>query len=244
MKRYLPIIIIIGVLSVALGAGVTLWRSAKQSQSQPSGELLKPAPTAAPTQSGAPVKPADQIPVSQTGQTGTDNGHARGGANAKVTLEEYGDYQCPPCGGLFPELKKLEKEYGDQMRFVFRHFPLQGHKHARIAAHAAEAAALQGRFWEMHDLIYQNQAIWTPVEDARANFIQYARDLKLDIDRFTRDMDSPAVAARVTADYNRGSAAGVNGTPALFMNGRQMNPNSVTPEGLRMALDYMLGKKK
>lgn len=243
MKRYLPIIIIIGVLATALGAGMTLWRSAKQT-SQPSGSLLNATPATAPSQPASPVKPADNIPISQTNPAGTDNAHTRGPANAKVTVEEYGDYQCPPCGALFPELKKLEKEYGDQMRFVFRHYPLQMHKHASLAAHAAEAAALQGHFWEMHDIIYQNQLNWTPAEDARPLFIQYARDLKLDIDRFTRDMDSPAVAARVTADYDRGSALGVTGTPTLFMNGRQLNPNAVTPEGLRMALDYLLGKKK
>ncbi len=243
MKRYLPIIIIVGVLAVALGAGMTLWRSAKQ-PSQPSGVLLDSTPTVTPAQPVGPVKPPEQVPVSQPNQAGTDDTHARGNANAKVMLEEYGDYQCPPCGALFPELKKLEKEYGDQMRFVFRHYPLQGHKHARTAAHAAEAAGLQGHFWEMHDIIYQNQLIWTPAEDARPLFIQYARDLKLDVDRFTRDLDSPAVAARVTADYDRGSALGVTGTPTLFMNGRQMNPNAVTPEGLRMALDYMLGKRK
>jgi protein-disulfide isomerase len=243
MKRYLPIIIIVGVLAVALGAGMTLWRSAKQ-PSQPTGVLLEATPTVTSSQPVGPVKPAEQVPVSQPYSAGTDDVHARGNPNAKVTLEEYGDYQCPPCGALFPELKKLEKEYGDQMRFVFRHYPLQMHKHAFTAAHAAEAASLQGRFWEMHDLIYQNQLTWTPAEDARSFFIQYARDLKLDVDRFTRDMDSPAVAARVTADYDRGSALGVTGTPTLFMNGRQMNPNAVTPEGLRMALDYMLGKKK
>jgi protein-disulfide isomerase len=241
MKRYLPIIIIVGVLAVALGAGMTLWRSAKQ-PTQPSGSLLDAGPTTSPSQPASPNKPPDYAP--QQNPTGADSGRTRGGANAKVTLEEYGDYQCPPCGALFPELKKLEKEYGDEMRFVFRHYPLQIHKHARTAAHAAEAAGLQGHFWEMHDIIYQNQAIWSPVEDARPLFIQYARDLKLDVDRFTRDMESPAVAARVTADYDRGSALGVTGTPALFLNGRQMNPNAVTPEGLRMALDYMLGKKR
>jgi protein-disulfide isomerase len=244
MKRYLPIIIIVGVLSVALGAGVTMWRSAKQTPAQPSGVLLESTPTVTPSQPIASNSPANQIPVSQQNPTGTDNMHARGNANAKITLEEYGDYQCPPCGALFPDLKKIEKEYGDQMRFVFRHFPLQGHKHARAAAHAAEAAAMQGHFWEMHDIIYQNQSSWAPTEDARPLFIQYARDLKLDVDRFTRDMDSPAIEARVTADYDRGVANGVGGTPSIFINGRQLNPNALTPEGLRMALDYMLGKKK
>jgi protein-disulfide isomerase len=167
----------------------------------------------------------------------------RGPANAKVTMEEYGDYQCPSCGVLFHELKKLEQEYGTQMRFVFRHFPLQGHKHALLAAHAAEAASQQGRFWEMHDMIYTNQAGWSSADDARPFFLQYARNLGLDVDRFNRDLDSPAVAARVQADYQRGVAAKVEGTPSLFLNGRQLRPEAYTPEGLRMALDFMLGKR-
>lgn len=240
MKRYLPLIIIVGVLSVALAAGVTLWRSAKQSSSQPASGLIEPSPTVTTSQPGVP----NRTPVPQPTQTATAPAHERGGANARATLEEYGDYQCPPCGGLFHELKTLEKEYGDEMRFVFRHFPLQGHKHAVTAARAAEAAGRQGRFWEMHDMIYQNQMSWSPAPDARPVFLQYARDLNLDIDRFTRDMDSAEVANRVTADYDRGVALGVTGTPAIFINGRQLNPNVVTPDGLRMALDYVLGKKK
>lgn len=239
MKRYLPFIIIAGVLTVALGAGVALWRSSKQAGS-PSQPFTQASPTPVASQPGSPNK----TPVSLPSQTGVDNAHARGGMSAKVTLEEYGDYQCPPCGALFHELKTLEKEYGDQMRFVFRHFPLQSHKHAYTAAHAAEAAGLQGRFWEMHDMIYQNQLTWSPVDDARPVFMQYARDLKLDLDRFTRDMDSPEVAARVRADYQRGVSWKVEGTPALFINGRQLRPEAFTPEGLRMALDFMLGKKK
>jgi protein-disulfide isomerase len=175
---------------------------------------------------------------------GSDNEHSRGNAKAKVTLEEYGDYQCPPCGALFYELKTIEKEYGDQLRFVFHHFPLQGHKHAALAAHAAEAAGLQGHFWEMHDMIYQNQLSWAPAEDARPVFIKYAHDLNLDVNRFARDIDSPEVATRVIADYERGVALGVGGTPSIFINGRQVNPDMLTPEGLRMALDYVLGKKK
>jgi len=170
--------------------------------------------------------------------------HVRGAANAKVTLEEYGDYQCPPCGLLFHDLKAIEKEYGSQMRFVFRHFPLSGHIHARTAAHAAEAAGLQGRFWEMHDMIYQNQMSWSSAVDARSFFIQYARDLRLDVDRFTRDMNSPEVAARVTSDYDRGMSLGVTGTPTIYMNGQLVNSAAYTPDGLRKGLDYLLGKAK
>jgi protein-disulfide isomerase len=240
MKRYLPLIIIVGVLAVALVAGMTLWRSSKQTNlvDQPFTQS-SPSPAA----SSQPVTP-NRTPVPQTGQTAIAGVHVRGAANAKVTLEEYGDYQCPPCGLLFHDLKAIEKEYGSQMRFVFRHFPLSGHVHARTAAHAAEAAGLQGHFWEMHDMIYQNQSNWSPAPDARTFFVQYARDLKLDVDRFTRDMDSPEVDARVMSDYERGVSLGVNGTPAIFMNGQMVNPNAFTPEGLRKGLDYMLGQAK
>jgi protein-disulfide isomerase len=238
MKRYLPIIIIVGVLAVAVGAGVTLWRSSKQENSQTQTFTQStPAPTA--TQPGTNTKP----PVAPAGPT-VSAVHVRGSADAKVTLEEYGDYQCPPCGILFHDLKSIEKEYGTRMRFVFRHFPLSGHIHARTAAHAAEAASLQGRFWEMHEMIYQNQLSWSPATDARSVFVQYAQNLGLDVERFKRDMDSPEVAARVQADYDRGSSLGVNGTPAVFMNGQMVNPNAVTPEGLRKGLDYLLGNIK
>jgi protein-disulfide isomerase len=236
MKRYLPLIIIVGVLSVAIGAGVTLWRSSKEESTKV--QTFAPQPTAS-----TPAV-ANRTPVAPSAPTGTATLHARGNAQAKVTLEEYGDYQCPPCGLLFHDLKAIEKEYGSRMRFVFRHFPLAGHVHARTAAHAAEAASLQGRFWEMHDMIYQNQPSWSPASDARPVFIQYARSLGLDVDRFTRDMESPDVAARVQSDYDRGSALGVNGTPAVFMNGQMVNPNAVTPEGLRKGLDYLLGQSK
>jgi protein-disulfide isomerase len=237
MKRYLPFAIIAGVLVIALAGGAVLWRSSQQTTTQP---FAQPTPSALPPQSGSGNNTTVSQPVTAT----PDNPHTRGGANAKVTLEEYGDYQCPPCGALYPDLKTIEKEYGDQLRFVFRQFPLQMHKHAFVAAHAAEAAALQGHFWEMHDMLYQNQLSWSVADDARPVFIQYAKTLGLDVDRFTRDMDSPEVAARVMTDIERGKALAVEGTPTVFINGRQLRPEVVTLDGLRMALDYTLGKKK
>lgn len=239
MKRYLPLIIIVGVLAVALGTGMTLWRSSKQ-QNNNVQTFSQSTPAAKSSQPATPVR----TPGAQSSQGGSAAIHVRGGSDAKVTLEEYGDYQCPPCGILFHDLKTIEKEYGTRMRFVFRHYPLSGHIHARTAAHAAEAASLQGKFWEMHEMIYQNQANWSPATDARSVFIQYAQTLGLDVDRFMRDMDSPEVAARVRADYDRGSSLGVNGTPAVFMNGQMVNPTAVTPEGLRKGLDFLLGKIK
>src|SRR3954470_19216732 len=240
MKRYLPPAIIAFVFAAAVAGGVALWRSSKQAQ-QPGQPFTQSTPAGTPSATAPTAATPTQTPVVSLPP---DNPHARGGANAKVTLDEYGDYQCPPCGALFPELKILEKDYGDEVRFVFHQYPLSIHKHAEEAAHAAEAAALQNHFWEMHDMIYQNQLSWSVADDVRPVFLQYARMLGLDVDRFTRDMDGPEVAQRVKTDMARGQAQGVQGTPTLFINGRQLKPEVMTDEGLRMALDYMLGKKR
>ncbi|MDQ3816601.1 MAG: thioredoxin domain-containing protein [Acidobacteriota bacterium] len=241
MKRYLPFFIIAGVLIIAVLAGVALWRSSKQAQEPAGVAFSQSTPLATPSQSAQ----AAQTPAPSHVQLPPDNPHSRGGQNAKVTVDEYGDYQCPPCGALYPELKVLEKDYGDQVRFVFHQFPLpMVHKHAQLAAQAAEAAALQGKFWEMHDMLYQNQLSWSVAEDARPVFIQYARILGLDVDRFTRDLDSYEVKSRVDLDIERGKSLGVQGTPTVFINGRQLKPEVMTDEGLRLALDYVLGKKK
>jgi protein-disulfide isomerase len=237
MKRYLPAAIIAVVFAGAIAGGVALWKSSKQAQ-QPSQPFTQSTPTATPAQSAA-ATPLESPPVTLP----PDNPHTRGGSSAKVTLDEYGDYQCPPCGALYPELKILEKDYGDQVRFVFHQFPLSIHKHAEEAAHAAEAAALQNHFWEMHDMLYQNQQSWSIAEDVRPVFLQYARMLNLDVAKFEHDLDSPDVTERVKIDMERGASQGVQGTPTLFINGRQLKPEMMTDEGLRKALDYMLGKK-
>ena len=161
-----------------------------------------------------------------------------------VVLEEYGDYQCPPCGILYPELKKLEHEYGNQLRVVFRHFPLTKiHKNAMAAARAAEAARNQNKFDQMHDRLYLNQNAWKDLADARSTFIGYARELGLNVDRFTRDMDGPEVEQRITSDMQRGSGVGVTGTPTVFIEGQMLRYEATTPDGLRRGINYMLERK-
>jgi protein-disulfide isomerase len=161
-----------------------------------------------------------------------------------VILEEYGDYQCPPCGILFPVLKNIEHEYGDQLRVVFRHFPLMKiHRNAMLAAQAAEAARSQGKFQEMHDRLYGTQNAWSDLADARPTFIEYARQLGLNVERFSGDMDSPAVQQRITADMQRGSSVGVTGTPTVFIEGQMLRYEATTPDGLRQGINYMLQQK-
>ena len=141
--------------------------------------------------------------------------HMQGPPDAPVTLVEYGDYECPYCGEAYPVVKAIQKRLGDQVCFVFRNFPLaQAHPHAEEAAEAAEAAASQGKFWEMHDLLYENQDALEP-ED----LVQYARALKLDPKRFVLEMREHLYAERVREDFHSGVRSGVNGTPTFFING-------------------------
>jgi protein-disulfide isomerase len=164
--------------------------------------------------------------------------------SSPVLLEEYGDYQCPPCGMLYPVLKDIEHEYGKQLQIVFHHLPLTKiHKNAMKAAHAAEAARNQGKFWEMHDRLYRNQNEWKDLDDPRPMFVQYARDLGLNADRFTRDLDSPEIEQRITADMQKATSLGINGTPTVLIDGNMLLYEKTTPDGLRQGINYMLQRK-
>jgi protein-disulfide isomerase len=141
--------------------------------------------------------------------------HAIGPADAPVTLVEYGDYECPYCGNAYPIVKRLIAEMGPRLRFVFRNFPMNSvHPHAGVAAQATEAAASQGKFWEMHDLLYEHQKDLDEIEMS-----QFALRIGLEIYRFESDMSSERFAPRVAADFASGVRSGVNGTPTFFING-------------------------
>src|SRR5690242_3669875 len=145
--------------------------------------------------------------------------HVQGPPDASVTLVEYGDYECPDCGRLFLVMRELRKELRDTLRIVFRHYPLSGiHPHAQQAAEAAEAAGAQGRFWEMHDLLFEHQhALQFKALEA------YAEELSLDIETFREDVKDRKYEDRVREDFRRGVANGVYGTPTLFVNGVRRN---------------------
>jgi protein-disulfide isomerase len=141
--------------------------------------------------------------------------HVQGSADAPETLVEYGDYECPYCGAAYPIVKEVQAAMGDRLRFVFRNFPIStSHPHAEQAAEAAEAAAVQGSFWEMHDLIYEHQARLED-QDLRG----YAEGLGLDVERFDRELAGHVHAARVHEDFISGVRSGVNGTPTFYVNG-------------------------
>ncbi|HEV2749617.1 MAG TPA: thioredoxin domain-containing protein [Gemmatimonadales bacterium] len=142
--------------------------------------------------------------------------HTVGPPDARVTLVEYADFECPFCGRAYPQLKRLLKELGPKVRFVFRHFPLtEEHPHAQRAAEVAEAAAAQGKFWELHDLLYQHQ---NALEDD--DLMKYAGELGLDVPRVRRELTDHAHRSRVERDVVSGAQSGVSGTPRFFINGR------------------------
>ena len=145
--------------------------------------------------------------------------HVQGAPDAKYTLVEYGDYECPACGRLFITIRQLRAQLGDELRLVFRHYPRSGiHPHAQQAAEAAEAAGAQDRFWEMHDLLFANQdALGTKY------LYKYAEQLPLDTPRFRDELKHRTYEDRVREDFRRGVANGVYGTPALFINGIRDN---------------------
>jgi protein-disulfide isomerase len=217
MKRYLPFIIILAAAMLTIGSGVALYRAKQRPLTGGDG--------AVDSQSGIPW-------------------HVRGGSEPRVTLEEFGDFQCPPCAATtLNSIAPLEKEYGDRLRVIFWEFPLAMHEHARDAALAAEAASLQGRFWEMHDRLYQNQETWSKAPNVRLLFDSYAQELHLNVERFRKDFDSAEVAARVDRQREYGVTRGAKNTPTLFINNREFAP-PFTPERLHEAVEMEMSGHK
>ncbi len=167
----------------------------------------------------------------------------RGNPSSSVQLVEYSDFQCPACAAYYPLIKQLEEKLGSKIAFVYRHYPLfQLHANADIAARAAEAAGKQGKFWEMHDKLFENHSAWVDLLDPTQILTQYAKDLGLKVDQFTVDLSAADVKQAVADDYQRGQKAGIQGTPSFFVNGVKIaNPTSV--EGFSAVLEAALGGK-
>ena len=158
--------------------------------------------------------------------------HVQGSTEAPVTLVEYGDYECPYCGAAYPIVKEVQARMGDRLRFVFRNFPITtSHPHAEQAAEATEAAASQSSFWQMHDLLYENQRRLRD-EDLRA----YAEQLELDLESFDQELAEHVHAARVREDFMSGVRSGVNGTPTFYINGARHDDSY----GFETLLDALL----
>lgn len=159
----------------------------------------------------------------------TETDHVRGAQSGTVTLVEFGDFQCPACGAYEPMVRKLVADNPTTLKVVFRHFPLtQIHQNALLAAKASEAGALQGKFWEMHDILYDKQTEWSGVLNARDIFISYAKTLGLDVKKFENDLETDSVEKKVLAEFQEGVRLNVMGTPTFFINGKKIeSPRSV-----------------
>ncbi|OHA22710.1 MAG: hypothetical protein A3G52_01790 [Candidatus Taylorbacteria bacterium RIFCSPLOWO2_12_FULL_43_20] len=150
----------------------------------------------------------------------------KGNPEATTTLIEYADFECPACAQYHPVIKQLEEEYGDKIRFVYRHFPLQQHINARPSARAAEAAGLQGKFFEMHDLIYTNQKEWAAKPNGKEIFRRYAEELGLNMEKYDNDYESRQIGDKISEDYTSGVKYGVKGTPTFYLNNTKLSPKS------------------
>jgi protein-disulfide isomerase len=163
--------------------------------------------------------------------------------NAKVTLIEYGDYQCPYCKQYYPVVKQVAKEYKDKVQFQFRNFPLAfAHPHAMGAAQTAEAAAGQGKFWEMHDLLYEKQDEWAKSDAAGNDFVRYAAKLNLNMKKFRQDYASKEVNNIIRADEAEARRLKLPQTPAFLLNGKEVSPDA-TIQSFRKLLDTALQQK-
>jgi protein-disulfide isomerase len=191
-----PLVIIIVLVAVAAGAAVYLSRSADH-----------PAETAG-TPSRVDIK---------------SGGHSRGPANAQLTLVEFGDYQCPSCGAFHPLVKEILNRYPDKVRLEFHHFPLIDlHPNAMMAAMAAEAAGEQGRYWEMHDALFENQGVWAPSRNAEAAFLTLANRIGLNLNQFMQNLRNPAIQGRILQDVTLGNNVQIRETPTFFINGQRV----------------------
>lgn len=166
-------------------------------------------------------------PAPLAGEVSADD-HSKGNPDAQVILVKYSDFQCPACAYYAGQLKEAWPAIKDQVKFVYRHFPLTSiHDHAELAAGYAEAASFQGKFWEMHDELFANQAQWSNVSDPRNTFDGYASRVGLDLEKLHEDLNRPEVRAKISTDVRSAGQSGVNSTPSFFLNGRRLeNPQT------------------
>lgn len=180
--------------------------------------------------SGLNVNSVDANTIQKaTSQDGNIADHVFGKIGSKVTLIEYGDFQCPPCGEIYPVVKSISEQYKNQLQYVFRNFPIADlHPNAKAAAASAEAAGLQGKYWEMHDKIYETQSDWSNLSATERTkfFDNLASELNLNIKKFDADMSASSTTDKISYDIALGTKSSVSGTPSFFLNGKKLDPKT------------------
>jgi protein-disulfide isomerase len=165
--------------------------------------------------------------------------HVNGPTSAKAQLVVYGDFECPACGAYEPMINAVKNSFGDKVALVFRHYPLPQHKFAQITSQAAEAAALQGKFWEMHDLLYAKQSTWSTANNIKETLTGYASELKLDTTKFNADLETSTIKDRIQRDITSGNSYNIPGTPTFFLNGQEVQL-PVTQQSLTDKINVIL----
>lgn len=233
-KNNTPLLIIGAVVVLAVIGGIWLYNSSTPAPPKKPGD---PA-TASNKSSGS----AD---VFKNAPSGAEPSWSKGALNAPVTIEEFADFACPQCAVKTPIVQEARAAYGDKVRVIFRHFPLNipAHKNADAAALAAEAAGSQGKFWEMENLLFKNQSSWSPPNvNPRPIFEEYARQIGLDVVQFSNDLVGMGTRSRVDKDLQRGRALNVSSTPSVYINNRLLDISEVTTENLKKLIDAELQK--
>lgn len=228
----LPFVIIGIVLLVAIVGGWYLYSSSN-----------KKSPVANVNKNTAPnaARPNNTPLVSNV--QGAQPPNFKGAQNSSVVVEEFADYQCPTCATMHPVMNEVSSAYGSRIKFIYRNFPLtQIHKNAYEAAVSAEAAGLQGKFWDMQNLIFQNQKTWSNVENVRPVFEGYAQTLGIDVEKFKTDVAGLAAKQRVDADIQRAQSLRVSSTPTVLINGVAVPFEQMTIDGMKRIIDAELAK--
>src|SRR5580765_3106641 len=228
-----PILIIVGVLVLAALGGLWFYSSSKPSTNSNRASNTATAANAAKT---------SQIPANAP--RGAEPPNQAGSPTAAVKLEEFADFQCPQCAAKHSVMNEIKSMYGTRISFIFRNYPLQipAHDKSYDAAVAAEAAGMQGKFWDMQNLLFSNQQAWTAAPTFKQIWKDYAQKIGLNIEKWENDMAGIAAKTRVNADLERGKALGVNSTPTLYINNVNVDFNDMTVAGLKTLIDAEIQK--
>ncbi len=228
-KSGTPLLIIGAVFLIVLIVGWFVYSSS----------TAKPTVTSSNTNTTAATNAANNY---ASGASGAQPPHILGSQSATVTVEEFADFQCPTCGVKHPEMKQIASIYNNRIKFIFRNFPLPMHPKAYDAAVASEAAGLQGKFWDMQNLLFSKQAEWSASTDHRKLYSDYAQQIGLDVAKFENDILGLPAKQRVDLDMARGRSIQVNSTPSVYINGIPVPFNSMTVDGMRQIIDSELQK--
>jgi protein-disulfide isomerase len=231
-KTNAPLLIIGAVLVIAIMVGLGM-NGCGKSTAGTNNSNSTPKPTASTQTKGL----ANASP-------GANPPNSSGSPSAAVTIEEFADFQCPQCGAKHPVMNEIKSLYGSRIHFIFRDFPLSipAHDKSYEAAVAAEAAGMQGKFWDMQNMLFSNQQAWTAAPTYKAIWKEYATKIGLDVPKWEADMTGLQAKSRVDQDLQRGRSAGVNSTPSLFINGNSVPFEQMTVDGIKALVDAELAK--